>query len=305
MFDDPEALFYDNVLASYQAFIESLESDPHGQHHDTRLAINAATALYHYREHVGAVISKTRKALAQACPDYDLLGDIVNASKHGTLTKGAPQIASADAIFEVIALTEYRDADGPYWHATKAVKASLDSGIGCDLRDVLTNVLNMWIAELQAVGLLNGVNLILPLPHAIPPRSSASGAGIMHTSMRTGASATFQYQIQRYNYSTREIEAVDISGQHFEWTLSKSKSAPAFELEVIARNEGSGQEVRRTVVLSQEEAAEFERLTTDEERRHFGNRLIHTHGLAERLRNDVKAIAASDANEDSKQADTR
>jgi hypothetical protein len=169
MFDDPEALFYDNVLASYQAFIESLESDPYGQHHDTRLALNAATALYHFREHVTATIPKGRKALSQVCPDYDLLGDIVNASKHGTLTKGTPQITAADAVFEVIALTEYRDADGPYWHATKGVKASLASGIACDLRNVLTNVLNMWISELQAVGLLSGVSLIIPLEDHVGP----------------------------------------------------------------------------------------------------------------------------------------
>lgn len=303
MFDDPEALFHDNVLASYQAFVESLESDPYGQHHDTRLAISAATALYHFREHVPTTIRKSRGALAQVCPDYDLLGDIVNATKHGTLTKGSPQVASADAIFEVIALTEYRDADGPYWHATKAVKASLESGIGCDLRDVLTNVLNMWITELQNVGLLDGVSLIPPLSNAIPPRASASGASIMHKRARVGGPATFQFQIQKYNYSTGTIEAVDISGQSFEWTLSKL--APAFELEAIARNEVSGQEVRRTLHLSPEEAAESEQLTTDDERQQFGNRLLQKHGLVERLRKDVKAIAVTSESDDREQTDTR
>jgi hypothetical protein len=68
MFDDPEALFYDNVLASYQAFIESLESDPHGQHHDTRLAINAATALYHYREHVVRSFQKLERLSRRLVP---------------------------------------------------------------------------------------------------------------------------------------------------------------------------------------------------------------------------------------------
>ena len=59
-----------------------------GMNTDLRLAINAAGALYHFREHLPAGQRPTRSALVAVCPDYALAGDIITAAKHDKLTKG-------------------------------------------------------------------------------------------------------------------------------------------------------------------------------------------------------------------------
>src|SRR5437899_872107 len=103
MFDDVEALFVEHVVPAYRAFIESVSSGPAGSSKDLRLAVNAATALHHFREHVPTATQKTRGTVAALCPDYDLLGDIVDATKHHTLTrKSQPLIRSANDVYEEI-----------------------------------------------------------------------------------------------------------------------------------------------------------------------------------------------------------
>lgn len=157
MFDGLEALFLENALTAYNEFSKSIKSDQFGQSSDLRLAMNAATALYHFREHVPPASRETRSALASSCPDYDLLGDIVNAGKHSEVTRGTPRVKSAADIQEVIVMTEYEDADGPYQHERKTVEVELVDGSTRELQDILRAVLDMWIAELKAIGFLTGL----------------------------------------------------------------------------------------------------------------------------------------------------
>ncbi len=88
MFDDVAALFHENVIVAYQEYIRARTSRVAGRSQDLRLALSAAAALYHFREHLPKNLRRSRVELEKACADYGLLGDIVNASKHGELTHG-------------------------------------------------------------------------------------------------------------------------------------------------------------------------------------------------------------------------
>src|SRR5881394_643438 len=119
MFDDIAALFHENVIAAYERYLETKESNVAGRSRDLVDALSAATALYHFREHLPAVLAKTRHQIANHCPDYDLLGDVVNAGKHRELTRGTPALTSADQIQEQLISTEYEDEQGVYRHLEK------------------------------------------------------------------------------------------------------------------------------------------------------------------------------------------
>jgi hypothetical protein len=239
--------------------------------------MNAATALYHFREHVAPAGRKTRPALASICPDYDLLGDIVNAGKHSKVTRGTPRVKSAADIQEVILMTEYEDADGPYQHERKTVEVALVDGSTRELKDILRAVLHMWIAELKSMGLLAQLQPAAAAVDAgIPPRQTSSGAGTMNFVARKGERFRVQYRRQKYNYATGLVEPVDITGHNYEMNIYRP---PGLELELAMTHNESGRRIERTVKLSNEEAAAYRALETDAERARFGNDIAAKHDL--------------------------
>lgn len=277
MFDSLEALFLESALTAYNEFSKSIKSDTVGQSSDLRLAMNAATALYHFREHVSPASRKTRSALASICPDYDLLGDIVNAGKHREVTRGTPRVKSAADIQEVIVMTEYKDANGPYQRERKTVEVALVDGSTRELKDILRAVLDMWIAELKAMGLLPQLQpAAAPIDVGIPPRQTPSGAGAMNFVARKGERFRVQYRRQKYNYVTGQAEPIDITGHHYIMNIYRPAG---LELELVMTHNETGQRIERTVKLSDEEAAAYRALTTDADRARFGNEIAAGHDL--------------------------
>jgi len=139
------AFFYETVVLSYVAYKTTRYEEKAGTRNDWKAAMAASSAAYHFREHLPDRYKKIHKAIVAVCPDFALLGDVVNASKHKRLTKGTPQIAGADSIKELVVYTHYRDEAGEYSDASKAIEITLKNGTTRELFDVLTNVVNMWI----------------------------------------------------------------------------------------------------------------------------------------------------------------
>jgi hypothetical protein len=275
MFDDLEALFLENVLAAYNEFSASLDSDTLGESRDLRLGMTAATDLYHFREHVPVPAQKSRQALAAICPDYDLLGDVVNAGKHRDVARGTPRVKSAADIQEVVVMTEYEDADGPYQHQRKAVEVALVDGSTRELKDRLKSVLDMWIAELKAMGLVANLKTAASeAPAGIPPRQTPSGAGTMNFVALKGTRFRVTYRRQKYNDATGQIEPVDITGHNYEMNIYEP---PGLELEVVMTHSQTGQRLQRTVELSADEAAAYRAFKTDAERARFVNEIAAKH----------------------------
>jgi hypothetical protein len=264
MFDDLEALFMENVLAAYNEFSQSLSSDTSGHNNDIRLGINAAVALYHLREHFPAAARKTRAQLAAACSDYDILGDVVNAAKHKALTHRPPQVAAASDIYEEIAYTLYQDQEGDYWDAEKMVTVKLIDGSTRNLRDILTNVLNMWIDEFHARGALLSLSKVVSPLKGIPQRRSKSGAFGMSLEPIFGIRFLHRMRLQRYNYLTGLVEPFrDVK----EATFSIYKP-PTYTVEV-ALQLITGEIIRKDIPLTDDESLAYYRIETDEERSRF------------------------------------
>lgn len=100
MFSDPAVHFYDQIVPAYKAYREPEENDTFGRSRHVIAGVTAATALYHFREHLPKPHSKTFSQVARICPDYALIRDVTNAGKHKVLTIGQPLIKSADDIQE-------------------------------------------------------------------------------------------------------------------------------------------------------------------------------------------------------------
>jgi hypothetical protein len=124
MFDDLAAYYHENVVASFAEYRDICNDGIAGRSRDLRAALNAASALFHLREHLpGTPLS--RADVERFCPDYALLGDVVNASKHkalnGNTPHGAPLVADAENLAEQIASIEYEDEAGTYLYVQKSV----------------------------------------------------------------------------------------------------------------------------------------------------------------------------------------
>jgi hypothetical protein len=92
------ARFHDTVLVPYREYKTLRKERKAGRYADLNAARSAAAAAYHFREHLPKRYKKSHGSMTALCADFSLLGDVVNALKHGILTKGAPQIAAASLL---------------------------------------------------------------------------------------------------------------------------------------------------------------------------------------------------------------
>lgn len=270
VFDDVAAYFYESVVTSYLEYDSARRQDLLGQSRDLRLAINAATTLYHFREHIPEKLRKDRKTIAESCPDYLLLGDVVNAAKHGKLTRGNPSIESAQDIFEELLSTQYRDNDGDYWDTRKVVTIKLVDGSQRVLHEVLTNVLNFWSQELGAIGVIAKELHFENEKQVVPPRRSESGAFPLNLEIVQGVRFQMKNRLLKYNPATGEAEPFDLTGAEMHMEVRR----PA-QLTVVLRNGKTGKEFTRTIEVADNLWAEFQKLGSEEERRLFVSKLAN------------------------------
>ncbi len=256
MFDDLKALFFENALASYNAFIQAIESKSAGGNNDLRLARDAAVTLFHLHEHIPWARIKPRPSFLSSCPEFALLEDVANVFKHaGPRREG--QIEKATDVYELDELVEYEDANGPYQHVTKLVVIQLRDGSLRDMREVLTLVMNMWISEFTAHGVLIDFDLIQPKPHQVPPRESVGGAAVNEIRMLPGVRFTRAMRRAKYDYGTRRTVSVDMTGHQYQFSVYKPT-----EFSISITNPTTGETLEKTGTLSPEEDSEYRSLDT-------------------------------------------
>lgn len=209
------------------------------------MALHAAESLYHLREHIPQTRRKSRNQIAKLCPDYDLLGDVFNAAKHGVLTIGNPKINNATDIQERIVRTRYKDEQGEYSYAEKGVFVKLNDGFERDLFVILTNVLNFWLDELNKLGVIEYRTAIKINNSYIPSRDESE----LSFEFTRGLKSKIQFQFLKYNYLTKTKELVDLTGASI---VAKIAPLPS-EADIVLTNNKTGEEIKKTMKLTEEE----------------------------------------------------
>jgi hypothetical protein len=209
---------------------------------------------------------RTRTGIAGLCPDYDLLGDIVNLSKHKTLTKGPPpKILSLEDVEEQVLFTEYQDAAGAYTHAAKRITLKLVDGSKRDLFEVITNVVNFWLDELHTIGVRKrSPHYALPAQPQHPSRADCA-AGFTLEMVRLAFSQAFV--LQRFNYATGLIEPIDLTGAKVNFRMYKPSKAS--ELDLTLTHDHSGRSAFRSILISEAESHALNNLETPEQQHDF------------------------------------
>jgi hypothetical protein len=273
MFDDLAAYYHENVVAAFIAYRETSKDGVAGRSRDLREAIIAATALFHLREHLPKPGALSRKEVERLCPDYALLGDVVNAAKHKSISQntphGAPLVTDAERLTEKLLVIEYEDAEGVYRCTQKAVVAKLADGTERNLLDVLTNVMNFWEGRLHSLGVLSTQRTFVFEPQ-VRYRTRAECEQIrLDFQLVQGHRFKQSMQFLRFDASTGQALPIDLTGSNLNFRIYK----PRFDFDVSLRDEASGKEYTRTVVLSDEENETLAGMATDEERQAFAGNL--------------------------------
>jgi len=261
MFDDIQAYFIENVLASYSDFKRSRNELKAGQSLDLRKALVAANSLYHFREHLPIQYKKTRKELLSLCADYDLLGDIVNASKHNTLTNNWKYLNSADSIYEQIIITRYQDSEGEYFNISKIICVDLVDGKKRYIFDILTNVLNMWYKYLFEISILQKENQVVIDIHEQPiSRNKATGNKLAFEAIQN---VRFRQvvKLQEFNYTTNKIEDVKLDGSEIKMGIYKQN----YEADLKLIHNETKKEIVIPIKLTEEDMFQINQLKNKNE----------------------------------------
>src|SRR5690349_14807860 len=106
MFDDLLSYYNETVVAAFVEYRDSRTDGMAGRSVDLRAALAAASALYHFREHLPHPLQQND--IIRVCADYEILGDVVNAAKHRKLDPRRHRLLiDAENIFEEIILMQY------------------------------------------------------------------------------------------------------------------------------------------------------------------------------------------------------
>jgi hypothetical protein len=250
---------------AFDVYLDAKASGKAGKHRDLRMAMDAAKALYHFREHIPAPYSKTWRDVARECPDYAILRDVVDADKHGELDDKTRAVWNTGQFQERMVITQYKDDQGEYTHIEKGVFLSLTDGSERDILGVLTNVINYWMSELPS---LCGSRRLRPydLPATVEPRPRAEcNNGRLDFEMLKGLDLGITFQLKQYNPDTGRVEPVDLSGSEFEFTLRESP----YQLTITLTHDATGHQIVRRVGLSDHEYEAVTSLRTSEHQNRY------------------------------------
>lgn len=295
MFDDVSAHYHENVVQAYDDYLATRASGVAGRSLDVRDAVIAAGALFHFREFLPDPLRPSRADVERACPDYALLGDIANASKHQTLTSGtphgAPLIAEAAQVSEQVVVTEYEDADGQYQCAEKVVRVTLNDGSVRDVLEVLSNVMNYWNGFLHTHKFAAS-SRSFGCPAVVEPRTREEcRKSSIDVEIVPGLRFRQSFLWQRYDRVTGKIVPVDHSSANVTFRLRKKQ----FDLDLVLTNSVSGATFKRTVALTEAETDIADGISDSQVRQAFIQSIPSVQAAARELAKEA-GLAAPRAN---------
>lgn len=270
-----EAYFYEHILLPLVRYNEIKHDGEIGSDRDLRAAIDVATSLYHLREHIPAQHRKSRNEIVAECADYGLLGDVVNAAKHGELNRGTPLIDSADAIRQVHVVTTFSDERGTYVHEEKQVVVTLSDGSERDLFDVMISVHNFWLHELKSIGAKPANKTFSNPTTGLVSRDDAKQ---LRLQIIQGIRWHHSFRLQQYNYEKSLIEPVDLTdAQDIVFSL---RMPPSFDIELRS---SAGVLLSRKLQLTLEQSQHLDTIEGEKERNAYLLHLAMEQGIHDQL----------------------
>jgi hypothetical protein len=269
MFDDLAALFIEQVMGAYEAHVEVRDGDSSGNSRHLRAALNAASALYHFREHLPQEHALTRGEVVRACPSYRLIADVNNAHKHRDLTRvtsdGPPLVTQADQISELWVVTMFTDEQGEYSDSRVITSVSCSDGSEMNLDEHLAEVANFWGTYLSEIGIIGRFpKQVVP---AYPGRFFVPRADARSYSFHARNDVRLRHtiKIQSWNKSLGRAEPIDLSDKEISYRIYK----PKYTFDVICKIPDGSDPVIISIDLEDEESARFSRIKTDTEKNAF------------------------------------
>lgn len=222
MFQNLAVYFYQNVVASYDAYVRERDSETSGRFRHLRTAVQCASVLFHFREHLSAPNNMTWREVYAACPDYRLIANIANTAKHHALVKddpiGAPLVSKVDDLQEVSVVVLYEDDQGRYPDARTVILANCSDGLERDVDVALTNVLNFWGGQLHAWGVTKYQARLVPYRPGSEwiSREAARSPGL---EALQGVDFVQQIRLKEWDAQTKKANAVDLTGKEFKFQI--------------------------------------------------------------------------------------
>jgi len=276
VFDDLASLFYHNVVSAYDHYAAIRDENTSGRNQHTRAALEASAALYHFREHLPSQYAKTRAQVVVGCPEYRLVADVTNATKHRTLirdtSEGPPLVKSAEDVEEITIVTRFEDEQGEYTDTQSVVFINCTDGVRRNLDTALTRVLNYWGNELKRWDIVNYVPRNAPeLPGTrYVPRSLAR---VQTKEIIQGLRFTQRIQLMRFDASKGCAVPIDLTGANIEYTIYK----PRYSVDITVKSPNLDEPIKCSLDLTDEQSLAVAALKTDAERRSYINAVITEH----------------------------
>lgn len=224
------------------------------------------------REHLPTG-APSRADVERLCPDYALLGDVVNAAKHKSINvktpHGAPLVKDATNLGEQLAFIEYQDNAGTYRYVQKSVVVKLADGSERNFLEVLTNVINFWEQRMLSLGVLSAARTF-EYDGGVRARTRAEcEANRLDFEVVQGQRFLQTMRLLRFNNKTGKAEPIDLTGSKLNFRIYR----PQFDVELSLTHDASGKVFKTTITLTEDENALLSRMSNDAERQAFVNGL--------------------------------
>lgn len=273
MFGDLAVTFYNNVVEAYDDYASHRDSPSAGRDRHLRTALEIATSLYHFREHLPERLSASAKNLEQNLPDYALLRGVTNASKHNQVTRKHSLVASADDIKEMTVIVRYSDESGEYSHSQTKLNVTCTDGVTRWLDLAITRILNYWGTFLKDEGVCEYD--IRPEPEEPGCRyiSRDEASTQMNLEAMRGLQFSQSMQFLKFDNSLGRAIPVDLTGAELEFRIYK----PPQQLLDIKLSHPEHGDLSATLSLTDQENITFHSIQDQTDHDAFMKTLLKAH----------------------------
>lgn len=268
MFPDFKTYFLEMILVEYQNYERSLRESSFGRHITLKHSIQFSTNLFHLRENLPREIALSRTEAESVCPNYKVLADFVNVTKHGKIDRNSPLILDSSQISEVVINTMFNDEQGEYSVYRKDLELSLNDGRVQMLSEVLRDCYTFLSSYLVEKNAISDYIPFFPLPgRELLGREKSRELTLEIVS---GYPFGMKMQLLRFDLDAGREVPIDLTGSQIEGRIYVPKP---IEYEIALKKDSTGEEEKKVVTLSQQEAERYRQLQSQAGKENFLNNL--------------------------------